>query len=153
MRSRSWYDRARPGYPPSLVDELTWRAQLDTNSRVLEVGPGTGQLTVRPARIGCPITAVELGSTLAAVARRNLMPFPYARVEVSAFERWQLPQEPFDLVVSATAFHWIDPAVRVIKAADALKPRGMLARPGGPSRSGGRTNPPALVRLASDRAG
>jgi SAM-dependent methyltransferase len=48
-------------------------------------------------------------------------------VVVSSFEQWPLPPEPFDLVLSATAFHWIDPVVRVIKAADALRPGGSLA--------------------------
>ncbi|MFE9763620.1 class I SAM-dependent methyltransferase [Streptomyces sp. NPDC005808] len=121
------YDRARPAYPPPLVEALITTAGLTPESRVLEVGPGTGQLTVPLARLGCRITAVELGSTVAAVTRRNLRPFPNARVEVGAFEEWPLPEEPFDLVVSATAFHWIDPAVRVPKAAAALAPGGTLA--------------------------
>jgi SAM-dependent methyltransferase len=46
---------------------------------------------------------------------------------VGAFEAWPLPPEPFDAVVSATAFHWLDPSVRVTKSADALRPGGVLA--------------------------
>jgi SAM-dependent methyltransferase len=42
-------------------------------------------------------------------------------------ENWPLPQELFDVVVAATSFHWIDPAVRMAKAADALRPGGALA--------------------------
>ena len=38
-----------------------------------------------------------------------------------------MPPEPFDVVLAATAFHWIDPAVRVVKAAEALRPGGALA--------------------------
>ncbi|MCX4681029.1 class I SAM-dependent methyltransferase [Streptomyces sp. NBC_01433] len=121
------YDRARPGYPAALVGELVSRSGLSSTGRVLEVGTGTGQLTVPLAGLGCWITAVELVPALAAVARRNLRPFPRAHVDVCAFERWDLPQDPFDLVVSATAFHWIDPVVRVAKAAAALRPDGMLA--------------------------
>jgi len=60
---------------------------------------------------------VELGADLAAVARRNLARFPAVEVITAAFEEWPLPSEPFDLVLAATAFHWIDPAVRVAKAA------------------------------------
>ncbi|GHH83023.1 methyltransferase type 11 [Streptomyces sulfonofaciens] len=121
------YDRARPRYPPALVDDLTARAGLGAQSRVLEIGPGTGQLTVPLARTGCRITAVELGPSLAAVARRHLAPFPAARVEVADFERWPLPPRPFDLAVSATAFHWLDPVSRADRAADALRPGGLLA--------------------------
>ncbi|MPY56279.1 class I SAM-dependent methyltransferase [Streptomyces spongiae] len=122
------YDRARPRYPRALVDELAGQAGLGPGSRVLEIGPGTGQLTVPLAESGCDLTAVELGPAMATVARRNLRPFPHAHVEVADFELWPLPAEPFDLVVCATAFHWLDPAMRVTKVGQALRPGGTFAR-------------------------
>jgi SAM-dependent methyltransferase len=121
------YDRARPGYPPAVFDDLAELAGIGPGCRVLEIGCGTGQATVPLAERGCEIVAVELGAELAAVARRNLARFPAVQVVTAAFEGWPLPPEPFDLVLSATAFHWIDPAVRVVKSADALRPGGALA--------------------------
>jgi SAM-dependent methyltransferase len=121
------YDRARPGYPPVSIDELTEIAGLRPGCRVLEIGCGTGQITAPLAERGCRIVAVELGAELAAVARRNLGRFPSVEVVTAVFEDWALPPEPFDLVVSAIAFHWIDPAVRVGKAAEALRLGGALA--------------------------
>ena len=121
------YDRARPGYPAVLFDDLAALACIGPGCRVLEIGCGTGQATVPLAERGCALVCVELGAGLAAVARRTLARFPSVRVVVSAFEDWPLPPEPFDTVVSATAFHWLDPAVRVAKAADALRPGGVLA--------------------------
>jgi hypothetical protein len=79
------------------------------------------------ARRGYEVVAIELGAGLADVARRNVSAFPAVRVVNAAFEPWPLPAEPFDAVVAATAFHWIDPAVRVSKPADALRPGGALA--------------------------
>jgi SAM-dependent methyltransferase len=58
-------------------------------------------------------------------------------VVTAAFEEWPLPREPFDVVFSATAFHWIDPAVRVSKSADALRPGGLLATVGTHHIAGG----------------
>ncbi|MFI9272051.1 class I SAM-dependent methyltransferase [Kitasatospora sp. NPDC052896] len=121
------YDRARPGYPPGLYDDLAGLAGAGPGSHVLEVGCGTGQATVPLAERGCRITAVEAGPEMAAVARRNLAGVAAVEVVTAEFESWPLPAEPFDAVVSATAFHWIDPAVRVAKAADALRPGGALA--------------------------
>jgi len=115
------YDRIRPLYPPALFTDLA------PGPRVLEIGPGTGQATLPLARLGCVVTAVELSPALAAVATRNLTDHPDARVVVSSFEDWPLPPEPFDVVLSATAFHWIDPAVRMEKSAAALRPGGTLA--------------------------
>ncbi len=99
------YDRARPAYPSELIDALVALTGIGPGSRVLEVGPGTGQLTVPLAARGTDIVAVELGGRMAAVARRNLARFPSAVVVVSSFEDWPLPTDPFDLVVSATAWH------------------------------------------------
>jgi SAM-dependent methyltransferase len=121
------YDRARPGYPPELFDDLDALAGTGTGCRVLEVGAGTGKATVPLAARGCRITAVEVGAGMADVARRNLAGFPAVEVVTADFETWPLPAEPFDAVVAATAFHWIDPAVRTAKAADALRPGGALA--------------------------
>ncbi|WP_189313179.1 class I SAM-dependent methyltransferase [Streptomyces brasiliensis] len=121
------YERARPRYPRSLVEELAGVTGIGPDSRMLEIGPGTGQLTVPLAGFGCRVTAVELGPALAAVARRRLRNFPAADVVVADFERWELPPEPFDVVVSATAFHWLDPALRLVRTARALRPGGTLA--------------------------
>lgn len=121
------YDRARPRYPPDLFDDLADLAGLRPRSRVLEIGSGTGKATLPLAERNYQVTAIELGPNLASVARRKLARFRNVAVIVAAFEDWPLPPEPFDAVVSATAFHWLDPSVRVIKAADALRPGGILA--------------------------
>jgi SAM-dependent methyltransferase len=121
------YDRARPRYPRELVDDLVSLAGLHPGSRVLEIGVGTGQLTTALAHRGYEIVGVEMGAGLAAVAARNLGPFPNVGVVNATFEEWPLPMESFDLVVSASAFHWLDPETRVTKAADALRIGGSLA--------------------------
>jgi hypothetical protein len=51
---------------------------------------------------------------------------------------------------SATAFHWIDPDVRVVKAADALRPGGVLATVTTHHIAGGSS---AGRRLGEHRAG
>jgi len=120
------YDQCRPSYPPRLFTELATLAGLDSRARVLEIGCGTGQATLHLAHLGCTIVAVELSTDMAAVARRNLAQFPNVTVVASAFENWQSPSGTFDAVLSATAFHWIDPDIRMVKAADLLRPDGAL---------------------------
>jgi ubiquinone/menaquinone biosynthesis C-methylase UbiE len=121
------YDRARPGYPAAIFDELAALGELPAGSRVLEIGAGTGLATVPLAQGGYRVVALELGEELASIARRRLTDHADVEVIVATFEDWPLPDEPFDAVVAATAFHWIDPEVRVPKAARALRPGGTLA--------------------------
>ena len=48
-------------------------------------------------------------------------------VVVVPFETWTAPVDPFDLVVSAQAWHWVDQNIGPTAAADALRPGGRLA--------------------------
>jgi SAM-dependent methyltransferase len=118
------YDTARPRYPEAAVAEL---ARLAAGGRVLEIGCGTGQLTVPLAGYGLDITAVELGPELAGVARRNLAGYPRVQVLTGAFEEVELPEAAFDLVVAATSFAWVAPEVRISRPARLLRPGGSLA--------------------------
>ncbi len=145
------YDRMRPSYPRAVFDELAEFGRLGPGSRVLEIGCGTGQATLPLARRGYRVTAVELGVELAAIARRKLAPFPRVEVVVSAFEDWPLPHDAFDAVVSATAFHWLDPVVRVTRSAAALRPSGTLAVIGTHHIAGGDTAFFAEVQACYER--
>lgn len=120
------YDRARPGYPPPLFDDLAAWAGLRPGARVLEIGCGTGQATRDLAARGYHVTAVELGPELAVVARRNLAGFPGVEVVTADFDGWT-PPYAYDAVLAATAFHWLDPATRAARTAAALAPGGALA--------------------------
>ena len=165
------YDRMRPSYPRAVFEELAEFGRLGPGSRVLEIGCGTGQATLPLAQRGYRVTAVELGAELAAIARRKLASFPGVEVVVSAFEDWPapwseaergpapwseaergtLPHDEFDAVVSATAFHWLDPAVRVARSAAVLRPSGTLAIIGTEHIAGGDTAFFAEVQACYER--
>jgi SAM-dependent methyltransferase len=121
------YDQARPGYPEALFDDIVALSGIPPHGRMLEIGCGTGQATVPMARRGYRILCIELGANLAAVARRNLEPYPQATVYTGALEAWPLEEDAFDLALSATAFHWIDPAISYQKTTQALKSSGAIA--------------------------
>ena len=121
------YDRVRPLYESEIFDDLATLADLEPGSRILAIGCGSGQATLPLAERGYRIVAVELGARFAEIARRKLAAHEDVEVVVAPFEDWELPDEPFDAVVSANAFHWVDPTVRVTKAAEALRSGGSLA--------------------------
>lgn len=127
------YHRARPDYPAELFDDLLAVTALPPGARLLEVGCATGKATLPLARRGFRVTCVELGADLAAAARANLAGLDgldELDVEVldGSFEDWHpRPGEKFDLVYAATAWPWLDPAVRFRRVWEALRPGGYLA--------------------------
>ncbi|WP_090577878.1 trans-aconitate 2-methyltransferase [Paenibacillus sp. OV219] len=121
------YQQARPEYPEELFEDLIHVAKLKPGARLLEVGCATGKATLPLARRGYAITCVELGTELAAVARRNLAGLNVDIINGN-FEEWQPGAgTSYDLVFAATAWKWIDPEVRYMKAWQALRPGGHLA--------------------------
>ncbi len=121
------YDRARPGYPGALFDDVVTLSGIPSGGRILEIGPGTGQATLPFARRGYRILGIELGANLAAVARHNLAAYPAVEVRTGAFEDWPVEAGAFDLAVAATAFHWLDSTIALQKIARALNSRGAIA--------------------------
>jgi SAM-dependent methyltransferase len=138
------YDRVRPGYPDELFADLAALTGTGDDGSVLEVGCGTGQATRSLAALGCSVTAVEPGAGMAALARRRLADLGNVHVERSTFEEWDDRGRRFDLVVAASAWHWVDPAVGWRRAHDLLRSAGWIAllghvvvrRPGEPELYG-----------------
>jgi SAM-dependent methyltransferase len=121
------YARVRPYYPEALFDVLVRDAHLSKDAALLEIGPGTGQATASMAKRGYDILAIELGENLARIAKEKLSTCPNVRIIVDTFENAELDNESFDLVYSATAFHWLKPEVRYKKTHRILRPGGHLA--------------------------
>jgi SAM-dependent methyltransferase len=113
------YDRARPRYPESLVDAVI--EGLDSPD-VLDVGCGTGIASSQFQSRGLVVLGLEPDPRMAAVARGKGV-----AVEESVFESWNARGREFDLIISAQAWHWIDPSLGIPKAANLLTPPGRFA--------------------------
>ena len=114
------YDRARPGYPDALFDDVMQIATLGPASRVLEIGPGTGQATRSLAKRGLSIVSLEPGATLARIAQANLMAFPRVRIVKTSFEAWTIEPHAFDLVAAAFTRVRTSPRPCVVSASKTL---------------------------------
>jgi SAM-dependent methyltransferase len=123
------YDRLRSGPPP---DALDWMLPQDATD-ALEIGAGTGILTrLLVERVG-HVTAVEPDDRMRAVLTTTT-----AGADVRSGVAEELPAESSscDVVIAASAWHWVDEARAVPEAARVLRPGGTLALVwSGPDRS------------------
>jgi SAM-dependent methyltransferase len=120
------YDEVRRGYPGELVDTALVRGGLGAGARVLEVGCGTGKLTELLAARGLTVDAVDPGPNMIRAAKRRVGDRAAVTFHVGRFEDVELPAD-FMALFSATAFHWVDPAIGWRKSAAHLRPGGVLA--------------------------
>ncbi|MFF4797882.1 class I SAM-dependent methyltransferase [Streptomyces sp. NPDC001351] len=112
------YDRARPRYPDALIQRVVAAAP---GPDLLDVGCGTGIAARQFQAAGCKVLGVEPDVRMAELARRL-----GTDTDVAKFEDWEPGERRFDAVVAGTAWHWIDLAAGAAKAAQALRPGGLL---------------------------
>ncbi|NUW46146.1 class I SAM-dependent methyltransferase [Nonomuraea rhodomycinica] len=113
------YDRARLGYPDDLVRRIV---AASPGPDVVDVGCGTGIEARQFLAAGCTVLGVEPDARMAEFARGTGV-----EVEVATFEEWDAAGRTFDAVVAGQSWHWVDPVVGGAKAAQVLRPGGVLA--------------------------
>lgn len=120
------YDAIRPRYCQELFQQIVKAAELQPGVTCLEIGPGTGQATEPILDTGATVVAAELGKHLA-----DFLAAKYA--DRDNLQVWQgdfldFPEDQkFDLIYSATAFHWIPREEGLAKVMRLLKHGGLLA--------------------------
>ena len=126
-QSAEWYDRIRPGYPAALAEDVLALSGIPARGRILEIGCGTGKATELFASRGYEMVCLDIGTDLAAVAAAKFGSSANVRIVVCSFEDWKSDGRLFDIVMAATSFHWVDPAIAYVKSAAMIRPTGSLA--------------------------
>lgn len=121
------YERMRPKYPEKLINDIIEKTSLSKEKEILEIGPGTGQITAPFVEKGYNITCIELGKDLATFLVNKFEDYQNVKVINSSFEDWSSEGKNYDLIMSAQAFHWIDKQIGYLKVASLLKSGGFLA--------------------------
>ena len=121
------YEYARPKYPQELYDKIQAFCEIDDNADVLEVGAGTGQATDLILRnCFCNIDLLEVSKEQADFLSEKYRDNGNVVVVCSYFED-MVEDKKYDVIYSATAFHWIDSEVGYPKAYRMLKTGGTMA--------------------------
>ena len=58
-------------------------------------------------KTGCSLTAIELGDKLAEFSKYKFKNYEKFNVKNLSFQDFECPPNSFDLIFSASAFHWI----------------------------------------------
>ncbi len=122
------YEKLRPGYTDDLYKMLFEYIAIDSSSNVVEVGIGGGQATLPILKTGCALTAVEYGENFSKLCEKKFGEYKNFSVINEKFENVSFPDSQYDLVYSASAFHWVPEDIGYPKVYDMLKRGGVFAR-------------------------
>ena len=115
------YARYRPGYPDAFFADVVARFRLDGAGRLLDLGCGTGQLTVPLARHVAEAVGVDPEPQMLLEAANRARESHVTNVVWAQGSSEDLPDEfgRFKLVTMGRSFHWMD-RERVLTALDGM---------------------------------
>lgn len=119
------YSQARPDYPSSALDFM--KSQIGSaGSKVLDIGAGTGISSRALASRGLKVTALEPNAEMLDEARNH--PDFHDEIEFvkARAEQTGLPDDTYDAILCAQAFHWFDPVLALNEFRRLLKADGWL---------------------------
>ena len=122
------YDNSRPSYIKELYDDIFAYEHIGSESRVLEIGVGTGKATGPFLETGCKLVGIEPGENLAKLTMERFSEFDNFTMHIQTLQDYVCPSESFDMIYSATAFHWIPEEYGYQRVYELLKSGGVFAR-------------------------
>lgn len=122
------YEKLRPGYTDELYKMIFDYITIDNSSNVVEVGIGGGQATLPILQTGCTLTAIEYGENFSKLCEEKFAEHKNFSVITEKFENVSFSDCQYDLVYSASAFHWVPEDIGYSKVYGMLKSGGAFAR-------------------------
>lgn len=126
-QTAEYYDTFRPSYPVEIIDKIISATNVNSHSKLLEIGAGSGKATILFMPHNLKIHCVEPGENLVRKGRIKFDKTDNIEFEVGRFEELDLLPKQYDLIFSAQAFHWIPQPIGYEKCAYSLKDKGYLA--------------------------
>lgn len=121
------YVKYRPSYPRQVIDLLRVRCGLGPQSRVADLGSGTGILTALLLDAGARVFAVEPNAGMRGAAEGILGDRAGFVSVAGTAEQTTLGDHSVGLLVAGQAFHWFDPERARAEAMRILTPQGWAA--------------------------
>ncbi|MBY0219864.1 class I SAM-dependent methyltransferase [Paenibacillus illinoisensis] len=120
------YTNYRPSYPKEAIDYLYNSVGLHSNSKIADVGSGTGIFSKLLLERGSYVIAVEPNQAMRAAAEQMLENEPNFQTISGSAESTGLADHSVEFIVSAQAFHWFDRLAAQTEFRRILQPGGKV---------------------------
>jgi len=120
------YAKFRPTYPEEFINYLYSDVGLSMDSKIADIGAGTGRFSKLLLLKGSDVICVELNADMLNMAKQELTEFPNCRFVKGSAQNTTLDEKSIDFITVAQAFHWFDREVFKIECNRMLKNNGKV---------------------------
>lgn len=121
------YSRYRAGFPEAFFQRIEARGLIKPDTRLLDIGAGTGAIARGMARRGCQTFALDIAPKMLKAAQK-LDDAAAAEVKYFASSAEALPikSATFDVATAGQCWHWFDGIRAARQARRVLAPNGII---------------------------
>ncbi|GAB1857632.1 class I SAM-dependent methyltransferase [Flavobacteriaceae bacterium MHTCC 0001] len=105
------YVKYRPGYPKEIIPFLEKVTDLTVDSKIADIGSGTGKCTEIFLDSGYEVAGVEPNLEMRMAAEALFEQQPLFKSIKGSAEDTSLEAESYSHIIAGQAFHWFDPAL------------------------------------------
>lgn len=120
------YVKYRPSYPQEAIDYLYNDIGLRPDSKIADIGSGTGSLSKLLLERSSEVIAIEPNQAMREAAEQRLGNHPSFQSKSGSAEATGLPDRSVDFIVCAQAFHWFDRPAAQTEFRRILQPGGKV---------------------------
>lgn len=120
------YVKYRPGYPAEIVPFLEKATNLNTASKIADIGSGTGKSTQLFLDSGYAITGIEPNHEMRTAAEVLFEDLPHFKSIEGTAENTSLKEGSYSHVIAGQAFHWFNPSLAKIEFQRILRSGGWV---------------------------
>jgi ubiquinone/menaquinone biosynthesis C-methylase UbiE len=121
------YVKYRPTYPKELIEYLYSVEGFLDDSKIADIGSGTGIFSRLLLERGSMVYGVEPNNEMRAQAQKQATEYERFTSVIGTAEETTLPDKSMDFVVCAQAFHWFDKIKCIKEFSRILKSGGKVA--------------------------
>lgn len=120
------YMKYRPSYPKEAIDYLYEFVGLRSNSKIADIGAGTGIFSRLLLERGSYVIAVEPNQVMRVAAEQMLKGNPNFQITSGSAESTGIPDQSVEFIVCAQAFHWFNRLAAQTEFRRILQPGGRV---------------------------
>lgn len=125
-KAADYYDKYRPSYPKDIIDTIIKETGIKKDSKLIEIGAGSGKATELFAGKGFKILCIDPGEDLVKIGNHKFKSDTIL-FQCSRFEDYDFAEQDWDVIFAAQSFHWVPQPQGYEKCASLLKNNGHLA--------------------------
>lgn len=120
------YAKYRPSYPKSLFNYLQYKHDLNSNSKIADIGSGTGIFSKCLSEYCNTIYAVEPNEDMRNAAKKIISNYHNIIPINGTAENTTLSNKSVDFITAAQSFHWFDRQIFKTECKRILKQNGKV---------------------------